>query len=130
MCIFARRILTVVSPDPARMYSFPIYTRFHDNSRSPDSESAPKFVTVTNPRKDKVTISITAVALQSQTPSGFTIDSARTTCIAGSSIAAGRSCKVAIIFAPTASGLASDTLMITGDMTNSGAPIAITGTAR
>ncbi len=99
-----------------------------------------KFVTMTNPKKNKAAVSIMGVALspngkvscngQDGVICGFSIDNYRTTCIAGLSVAAGKSCKVAIYFMPTSKGAASDTLLVTGDMTNSGAPIAITGTGR
>ena len=89
-----------------------------------------KFVRVKNPRKNQASISITAVALQSQATSGFSIVSRRTTCVAGLSIAAGESCRVAVIFAPIASGPTSDALVVTGTMTNSGAQIPITGAGR
>ncbi len=89
-----------------------------------------KFVTMTNPKKNRIAISITGVSLQSQGMNGFSIDNYRTTCIAGHLVAAGKSCKVAIYFMPTSKGAASDTLLVTGDMTNSGAPIAISGTGR
>ncbi len=93
------------------------------------THTAPKFVTVKNPRKDQITISITGVALQSAN-AGFSIDSAKTTCAPGGSIAAGKSCRVAIIFAPVLSGPASDTLLVTGNMTNSGAAVTLAGIGR
>ena len=93
------------------------------------AHTAPRFVTVKNPRKDKVTISITGVMLQTQN-AGFSVDSAKTTCTTGGSIAAGKSCRVAIIFTPVAEGAAKDVLLIFGNMTNSGEPIPITGTGR
>jgi hypothetical protein len=50
--------------------------------------------------------------------------------VAGASIPAGKSCHVAVVFAPTVSGPERDMLRITGDMINSGLLITITGTGR
>jgi len=89
-----------------------------------------KFVTMTNPKKNKTGVFVTGVTLQSQGTNGFSIDNYRTTCVAGHMVAPGKSCKVAIYFTPASKGAASDTLLITGNMTNSGAQIAISGTGR
>jgi len=90
--------------------------------------SALKFVTMTNPKKNKASVAITSVDLHSQN-AGFNIDTPRTTCIAGRAVAAGKNCRVAIFFAPTVKGAASDTLHITGNMTNPGS-ITLTGAGR
>jgi hypothetical protein len=97
--------------------------------RKANTTSGLKFVTMTNPRKNKAVVSITGVALQSPGTSGFNINILMTSCIAGHPVAAGKSCRVAISFAPKASGDAADTLLITGNMTNQGS-IALSGTAR
>ena len=88
-----------------------------------------KFVTMTNPKKNKTAVSIAGVTLQ-HGQSGFQINNPKTTCIASHTVAAGKTCKVAIFFAPAISGQASDALLITGNMTNSGDAIGITGSAR
>ncbi len=98
-------------------------------TRKVNTTSAIKFVTVANPKKNKAAITIGGVALQSAGASGFNINSLKTSCIAGHPIDAGKSCRVAIYFAPKSSGAASDTLHITGNMTNSGS-IALTGAGR
>jgi Beta-propeller repeat/Abnormal spindle-like microcephaly-assoc'd, ASPM-SPD-2-Hydin len=98
-------------------------------TRRINTTSALKFVTMSNPKKNKVAISITGVALQSQGTSGFNINSLETSCIAGHPVEAGKSCRIAIYFAPKASGDASDMLRITGNMINNGS-IALTGASR
>ncbi len=97
--------------------------------RKANTTSGLKFVTMTNPRKNKAVVSITGVALQSPGTSGFNINILMTSCVAGHPVAAGKSCRVAISFAPKASGDATDMLLITGNMTNQGS-IALSATAR
>jgi hypothetical protein len=101
--------------------------------------SAVKFVTVSNPKKNNAAVSITGVtalvearfclAPNGAPPCGFGIDSSRTTCRAGQSIAAGKSCKVAIVFSPIASGPWNGILQITGNMSNPGS-ISLSGAGR
>ena len=62
-------------------------------------------------------------------PCGFGIDALKSTCVAGGSIAAGKSCKVAILFSPAAKGEWAAALQITGNMTNPGS-IGLSGAGR
>jgi hypothetical protein len=93
-----------------------------------------KAVSLINPRKNKGALTIAAVALQSQisgfAPTGFTIQSARSTCFGGSSIALGKGCKVFLTFAPVKSGTAIDSVVITGNFDNSGQPVALVGVGK
>ena len=98
-------------------------------TRRVDTVSGLKFVTVSNPKKNKAAVSIAEVSLQSPGTSGFNINSLKTSCIAGHPVEAGKNCRVAIYFAPKASGSASDTLRITGNMSNPAA-IRLSGIGR
>ena len=60
---------------------------------------------------------------------GFAIDTTKTTCAAGLSLAPGRRCRVGIFFQPTASGPATDALVVNGNMSN-GASIPLSGIGR
>jgi len=103
--------------------------------------SALKFVTMSNPKKNKSSVAITGVAALLESPPilcfvptggppcGFGIDVAKTTCVAGLSVAAGKSCRVAILFSPTMSGPWTGLLHITGNMTNPGS-ITLIGAGR
>ena len=101
--------------------------------------SGVKFVTMTNPKKNKAAVSITGVALSPNGAvtcygaggaiCGFGIDTRRTTCLPGGLLAAGKTCRVGLYFAPDASGPSSDVLLITGNMTNPGS-INLTGAGR
>jgi hypothetical protein len=90
------------------------------------AHSAPKFITVANPKSNRAAVSLAGVGLQSL--SAFSIDARRTTCKPGGAIAAGKSCKVAVVFAPIVSGPVSDILMVTGNMSNGGPIVALFGT--
>ncbi len=96
--------------------------------RALGKQSPRKFVTMTNPKKNKAAVSLTGIALQSQN-SGFAIDAQKTTCIAGQAVAAGKKCRVAIVFSPATSGPTSNNLSITGNMTNPPS-VTISGTGR
>ncbi len=84
---------------------------------------------MSNLKKNKTAVSITGVSLQSPGSSGFNINGLKTSCVAGHPVEAGKSCRVAIYFAPKASGAASDKLLIMGNMSNPGA-IPLSGTGR
>jgi hypothetical protein len=76
---------------------------------------------------------IAGIELRSQMlgyTSGFAIDAAKTTCTTGAPIARGKSCKVAITFTPPGIGAYADNLMLTGNITNSGQPVGLTGTGK
>jgi len=90
--------------------------------------SAVRFVTVANPARNKVAAMITGIDLPSG--SGFAIDTARSTCTAGMSLARGKSCRVAITFTPPGGGAFSDNLAVTGNFNNSGQLVGLLGTGR
>ena len=74
---------------------------------------------------------ITNLGLESQMVSepatGFAIDTARSSCHAGDSIARGKSCTVYISFTPSAQGASADNLVVTGNFLNSGEWVALIG---
>ncbi len=96
--------------------------------------SGRRYVTLANPRKNKGAVTIAGVALQSQIssfpPTGFAIQTSKTTCVAGASIALKKSCKVFLTFTPLKSGTALDSLVITGNFNNSGNPVALVGVGK
>jgi hypothetical protein len=113
-------------------------------TRKVNTVSGVKFVTVSNPKKNKAAITISSIQLGSLTAPvgcwgegagqgppacGFGIDAPKTTCQAGGSIAADKSCRVAIWFSPSAKGEWTASLLITGNMSNPGA-IGLTGAGR
>ena len=78
---------------------------------------------------------LTGLTLESQMMArpgrtGFSIDSAKSSCKAGGSIARGKNCRVLIDFAPTAAGAAADNLIVTGNFTNSGQRVPLLGIGR
>jgi hypothetical protein len=91
-------------------------------------------VALVNPATNKGPATITGIALQSQlsslAPTGFVIQTARSTCAAGSAIARGKRCRILMSFAPVKGGTALDSLVITGNFFNSGQPVALIGTGR
>jgi len=94
------------------------------------STSAVKFVNVVNPHKNKGAATISGIELRSQMigyNSGFAIDASKSTCAVGTALARGKKCRVAITFTPPSVGIEADNLMITGNVTNSGAPIELLG---
>jgi hypothetical protein len=98
--------------------------------------SANRTITLTNPRTrtNTGTVMITGVTFQSQISQlpaeGFAIQSKNTTCIAGASIEAGKSCRVMLKFTPLKAGQAIDALIITGTFVQSGEPVALVGTGK
>ncbi len=95
--------------------------------------SAPKLVQVINPKRNQGAVTITGVVLASHisgTPSGFAIDLAKSSCAMGGSIARGKKCRVAITFAPLNGGAKTDSLLITGNVSNSGQPVSLAGVGR
>jgi len=96
--------------------------------------SGAKVVSLVNPPKNKGAVMIMGVALQSQlnasAPTGFVIQTARSTCAAGSSIALGKGCKVFLTFMPLKTGAATDRLLITGNFDNSGEGAALSGVGK
>ncbi len=94
---------------------------------------ATRFAIVTNPRKNSGSATIAIIELRSQTmgnTTGFVIDDAKTTCKAGTPLARGKSCRVAITFTPPGIGAYSDQLMLTANVTNSAQPIGLTGVGK
>jgi hypothetical protein len=93
-----------------------------------------KAVGLVNPRSNKGPATITGIALRSQinqsAPTGFAIQTGRSTCAAGSSIALGKGCRVFMTFTPLIKGNVIDGLVITGNFSNSGHPVALIGTGR
>jgi hypothetical protein len=80
--------------------------------------SALKFVNVINPKKNQVAVAIMSISLRSTGAGDFTLDASRSTCTPGLLLSAGKSCKVAITFAPTSIGVRKDTLfVVTGPST-------------
>jgi hypothetical protein len=95
--------------------------------------TAPKSIAVLNPKRNKSAVMITGVALASQksgTPSGFAIDLAKSSCVAGGSLARGKKCRVAITFTPMSGGAKTDSVVITGNVSNSGAPVSLEGVGK
>jgi hypothetical protein len=98
-----------------------------------------RFVIVENPRRAKTTATLGEQYLLSQLgqpircplcATGFVIDTTGTTCVAGLSLAPGERCRVAVFFAPIAKGSASDALVVSGNMSNAGEPISLSGMGR
>jgi hypothetical protein len=98
--------------------------------------SGNRTVTITNPRTktNKGTVMITGVTFQSEISRlpavGFAIQTKKTTCVSGVSVAAGKSCKVVVRFTPLKTGQAIDALVITGTFLESGQPVALVGTGK
>jgi hypothetical protein len=61
---------------------------------------------------------------------GFTIEGSKSTCATGTGLARGKWCWVAVTFTPPGEGIASDNLMIWGNVTNSGYSIGMVGTGK
>jgi hypothetical protein len=78
--------------------------------------SASKFVDVINPSRSKVPVTVISLALGSgsgaDAPVDFALDASRSTCRPGVLLRAGKSCKVAITFAPSSKGPRQDTLTV------------------
>ena len=93
--------------------------------------SAERLVRLANPARNKSPVMITNLGLESQMVSepatGFAIDTARSSCHAGDSIARGKSCTVYISFTPSAQGASADNLVVTGNFLNSGERVALIG---
>ena len=91
-------------------------------------------IRITNPRKNLGPAIITGIALQSQeedTPAtGFTIQTAKSTCSVGGMIPLGKACLIRMTFTPKQVGTVDDTLVITGNFGNSGERIGLVGTGR
>ena len=103
------------------------------------NRSGVRFVIVENPRRNRTTVILGDVSLSGFVPpascsSGcsteFFIDPTQTTCAAGQSLAPGHRCRVGIFFAPAAQGSATDTLLVEGNMSNSGQPISLSGAGK
>jgi hypothetical protein len=119
----------VPTPVPVGPLKLPMGLNFHRVKVG--KTSAPKLVNVMNPKKNRGSVTITGLALNSQLvgqPSaGFAIDNPTTTCAIGGVIERGKSCRVGITFAPPSIGTKHDSLVITGNVTNSGQPVALDG---
>jgi hypothetical protein len=85
--------------------------------------SPPRFVNVVNPESSQSSLAIARVALGGAAMN-FTIDASRSTCRTGARLLPGKSCKVAIDFAPKSRSIKMDTLSI------SMAPGAVTKAVR
>ncbi len=96
--------------------------------------SVAQAVRVFNPRANQAPAVVNGIALQSQIsvlpPTGFTIDSLRSTCVDESPLAPGKQCRIVLKFAPLAVGPVIDSLVITGNFANSGEPVALVGVGR
>ena len=89
--------------------------------------SVEHLVRLVNPARNKSPLMITSLGLASAPASGFEIDSLKSSCHVGDSIASGRSCTVFIAFAPPGQGASSDNLVVTGNFTNSGHHLPLVG---
>jgi hypothetical protein len=91
-------------------------------------------ITITNPRVNKSAVIITEIALQSQiselAPTGFAIQSAKSTCTVGGELALGKACRIYLSFTPQGVGPAIDNVLISGNFENSGQRVALAGTGR
>lgn len=80
---------------------------------------ASRFVSVSNPKRNKVPVTVMSLALGSTSGAGapidFALDASRSTCKPGARLPAGRSCKVAVTFAPRSEGLKQNTLTVNAD---------------
>jgi hypothetical protein len=78
--------------------------------------SASKFVSVINPKRNKVPVTILSFVLGSASGAGapvdFALDASRSTCRAGMLLSAGKSCRVAVTFAPRSKGTRQDILTV------------------
>ncbi len=93
--------------------------------------SGVRFVEVAN--KNKGSAMPAAIELRSMVlgyVSGFVIDEVKSTCKVGAAIARGKSCKVAITFTPPGLGAYADNVLLTGNLTNSGQPVGLSGTGK
>jgi hypothetical protein len=59
---------------------------------------------------------------------GFAIDTAKSTCTAGGSLAIGKACRIYLTFTPTGAGPAIDNVLLSGNFENSGQRVALAGT--
>jgi hypothetical protein len=80
--------------------------------QSKGTSSAPLFITVSNTGNS--TLILTNVVMAGTNPTQFQVDNTTTTCnlTAGAALASGATCKIGVIFTPTATGLQQATLNI------------------
>jgi len=90
--------------------------------------SGVRFVRIANPARNKLIAMV--IAIDFSGGSGFEIDAARSTCTAGTALARGKVCRIALTFTPPGVGAFADNLTITGNFTNSGTPVGLLGTGR
>ena len=91
--------------------------------------SAAKVFTVANTGNDTLTLSANA-AISGVNPSDYSIDPATTNCVltAGSTLLRGQSCKVGILFKPTAAGARMATLVLHDNTISGTNTIVLSGT--
>jgi Bacterial Ig-like domain (group 3) len=93
------------------------------------SASAPTVVTVANSGNDTLTLLSTAF-FNGANPSSFAIDPTATTCVltAGATLAAGHSCKIAIVFTPSSAASFAANLVLLDNAVNGINTIQLVGT--
>jgi hypothetical protein len=84
-------------------------------------KSAPKTVTLTD---SSATLNISSVAVTGD----FALTNVAKSCVAGSSVAPGKSCLIKVTFAPTQVGTRSGSVTITDNASNSPQTVPLTGT--
>jgi hypothetical protein len=91
-------------------------------------------IRIVNPRKNRGPATISGIGLESQQDdeptTGFTIQTAKSTCSVGDSIALGKECLIRVTFAPLRTGPVVDGLVVTGNFDNSGFRIGLAGTGK
>jgi hypothetical protein len=91
-------------------------------------------IRIVNPRKNRGPATISGIGLESQQDdeptTGFTIQTAKSTCSVGDSIALGKECLIRVTFAPLRTGPVVDGLVVTGTFDNSGFRIGLAGTGK
>ncbi|HEY3930570.1 MAG TPA: Ig-like domain repeat protein [Candidatus Koribacter sp.] len=99
------------------------------SSQLKGTSSAPTVFTVANTGNQTLTLSADAV-LSGSNPSDFAIDPGTTTCTltAGTTIAAGRSCKIGIVFQPSGTATYSANLQLQDNTVTGTNTISVTGT--
>jgi hypothetical protein len=108
-------------PEPARASPKTILFGRHKLGTT----SAIRLVTIVNPLVNKSPLLIDGLSI---TTGQFVIDAARTTCVDGLSLARGKNCHVGVQFAPTSSGVQSNTLVVTDSSSNGPHQILLKGT--
>ncbi len=118
------------SPSPGPVRASPQTISFGRHKLG--TASATRLATIINPKVNKAPLTIGRLSMTtgSMTAGQFLIDAARTTCVNGMSLARGKTCRIGVQFAPSATGPQTAMLVVSDNSSNGPHQVLLKGSGR